>query len=248
MTCLSKKLRRPGQSRFRPISVRVLTALLLPGTLTAAYAQDASTTSQPTTVLPPVVVEAPPQQTANKLKKPTRQAPAAPTAPAQPQTRSDATDAAGVQGGTQVISPTTIWTPVDQVPNSITVITSNQLQEQHWQTVPAALESVPGLNVVQTGGPGGQTSVFIRGTNSNQTKVLVDGIDVSDPSAATGAFDFAHLLTGDLARIEVLRGPQSGLYGSDAIGGVISIVTQKGEGPAQAYASAEACGGPCHSV
>jgi vitamin B12 transporter len=99
---------------------------------------------------------------------------------------------------------------------------------------------VPGLNIVQTGGPGGQTSVFMRGTNANHVKVLIDGIDVSNPSTPNAAFDFAHLMTGDIARIEVLRGPQSGLYGSDAIGGVISIVTQKGEGPAQAYASAEA--------
>ncbi len=236
MTRFSSKFRRSGHASFRPISVKILTALLLPGTFTAAYAQDASTTSQPTTVLPPVVVEASPQ-TAKKSKKPSRQVP---EAPAQRQTRPDAADTGGVQGGTQVISPTTIWTPVDQVPNSITVITSEQLQQQHWATVPAALESVPGLNVVQSGGPGAQTSVFIRGTNSNQTKVLVDGIDVSDPSSATGAFDFAHLLTGDVARIEVLRGPQSGLYGSEAIGGVISIVTQKGEGPAQAYVSAEA--------
>ena len=233
MTRFSSKFCRPGHSSFRPVSV--LTALLLPGTLTAAYAQDASTTSQPA-MLPPVVVEAP-TQTAKKLKKPTRQVR---EAPVQGQTRSDASDASGVQGGTKVISPTTIWTPVDQVPNSITVINSEQLKTEHWQTVPTALKSVPGLNVVQSGGPGGVTSVFIRGANPNQTKVLVDGIDVSNPSAASGAFDFGHLLTGDLARIEVLRGPQSGLYGSDAIGGVVSIITQKGEGPAQAYASAEA--------
>ena len=105
--------------------------------------------------------------------------------------------------------------------------------------MPDALSTVPGLNVVQTGGPGGQTSVFMRGTNSNHVKVLIDGIDVSDPSITNGAFDFAHLLTGDIERIEVLRGPQSGLYGSDAIGGVISITTKKGEGPPKVTASVE---------
>ena len=105
--------------------------------------------------------------------------------------------------------------------------------------MPDVLNTVPGLNVVQTGGPGGQTSVFMRGTNSNHTKVLVDGIDVSDPSTPNGAFDFAHLLAADILQLEVLRGPQSGLYGSDAIGGIISIVTQKGDGSPRATASIE---------
>ena len=98
---------------------------------------------------------------------------------------------------------------------------------------------MPGLNVVQTGGPGGQTSVFMRGTNSNHVKVLIDGIDVSDPSNPNQSFDFGQLLTGDIARVEVLRGPQSGLYGSDAIGGVISITTKQGSGPPRVTASVE---------
>lgn len=138
-----------------------------------------------------------------------------------------------------VVSPTTIPTPAVQIASSVTVITSADIERQHYVTVPDTLTAVPGLNVVQSGGPGGQTSVFIRGTNSNQVKVLIDGVDASDPSNPNGAFDFAHLLTGDIARIEVLRGPQSGLYGSDAIGGVISITTKKGEGPAKITASLE---------
>jgi vitamin B12 transporter len=138
-----------------------------------------------------------------------------------------------------VVSPTTVPTPLDQIASSVTVITAADLEREQIRTVPDALRTVPGLNVVQTGGAGGQTAVFMRGTNSNHVKVLLDGIDISDPSTPNGAFDFAHLLTGDVERIEVLRGPQSGLYGSDAIGGVISIITRKGEGPPKATASVE---------
>ncbi|GGF70452.1 TonB-dependent receptor [Azorhizobium oxalatiphilum] len=132
-----------------------------------------------------------------------------------------------------VVSATGTPTPAEHVGSSVTVITADQLERAQLRTVPDALKTVPGLNVVQTGGPGGQTSVFIRGTNSNQVKVLIDGVEASDPSTPNGAFDFGQLLTADVARIEVLRGPQSGLYGSDAIGGVISVTTKKGEGPAR---------------
>ena len=129
------------------------------------------------------------------------------------------------------VSATGVPTPIVQTGSSVTVLTAQLLEEQQRRTVPDALQQVPGLNVVQTGGPGGQTSVFIRGANSNQTKVLIDGIDASDPSNGNGSFDFGQLLTEDLSRIEVLRGPQSGLYGSDAIGGVVSFTTKRGEGP-----------------
>jgi vitamin B12 transporter len=130
-----------------------------------------------------------------------------------------------------VVSPTGTVTPTGQVASSLTVITAQDIETQQFRSVPEALSTVPGLNVIQSGGPGGQTSVFMRGTNSNHTKVLIDGIDVGDPSNSNGAFDYAHLLTSDIEQIEVLRGPQSGLYGSDAIGGVISIITRKGDGP-----------------
>ncbi len=130
-----------------------------------------------------------------------------------------------------VVGATRLPTPENELGTSVTVITSDEIAPKQERTQPDALLDVPGLNVVQTGGPGGLTSVFIRGTNSNQTKVFLDGIDVSDPSSPNGAFDFAHILNFDLGSIEVLRGPQSGLYGSDAIGGVINIITDKGEGP-----------------
>src|SRR5208283_6019264 len=140
---------------------------------------------------------------------------------------------------TVVVTPTRLPTPESEVGSSITVITEEDIQRKQERTLPDALADVPGLNVVQTGGPGGQTSVFIRGTNSNHVKVLIDGIDVSDPSNPSQSFDFGQLLTGDIERIEVLRGPQSGLYGSDAIGGVISITTKSGSGPPKLTATVE---------
>ncbi|MEY2491189.1 MAG: vitamin transporter [Verrucomicrobiota bacterium] len=129
-----------------------------------------------------------------------------------------------------VVSATRIDTPADEIASSVTVITDDEIARNQQRTLPDVLQTVPGLNVVQTGGPGGQTSVFTRGTNSNHTKVIIDGIDVNDPSG-NGAFDFGQVLTWDLSRVEVLRGPQSSLYGSDALGGVINLETKKGNGP-----------------
>lgn len=139
-----------------------------------------------------------------------------------------------------IVSATRIATPIEHVGSSVTVITAADIATEQLRTVSDVLKQVPGLNVVQEGGPGGQTSIFIRGTNSNHTKVLIDGIDVSDPSNAGASFDFGQLLASDIERIEVLRGPQSGLYGSDAIGGVISITTRSGKGPFNLSGSAEA--------
>lgn len=138
-----------------------------------------------------------------------------------------------------VVTATRLPTPESEVASSITLITREEIEAKQERSLPRVLQDVPGLNVVQAGGAGAQTSVFIRGTNSNQTKVFVDGIDVSDPSSPVGAFDFAHLLTYGIERVEVLRGPQSALYGADAIGGVVNIITQSGKGPAQAAATIE---------
>ncbi len=140
---------------------------------------------------------------------------------------------------TLVVSPTGTARPLGQTASAVTVITAKDLEQQQRRTLPDALSTVPGLNIVQTGGPGGLTSVFMRGTNSNHTKVLIDGIDVSDPSNPNRSFDFGQMQTADIERIEVLRGPQSGLYGADAIGGVISIFTKRGEGPARVTAAVE---------
>ena len=130
-----------------------------------------------------------------------------------------------------VVSATGTPTPAREVASAVTVITARDIEQQQRRTLPQALAAVPGLNIVQIGGPGGLTSVFMRGTNSNHVKVLIDGIEANDASTPNRAFDFGSMVTDDIERIEVLRGPQSGLYGANPIGGVISITTKRGEGP-----------------
>lgn len=138
-------------------------------------------------------------------------------------------------------------TPVaaSKVASSVTVITAEEIAARQWQTLPDVLEHVPGLQLVQAGGKGAQTSLFTRGTNSNHTKVIIDGIEVNDPGSPNGAFGFTHIMAANIERVEVLRGPQSGLYGSDAIGGVVSIITKSGRGKPRVTASVE---GGSHST
>lgn len=102
-----------------------------------------------------------------------------------------------------VVTATRIETPLEQVTTSITVITEDEIREQQAETVLEVLRNVPGLDVVQTGSRGSSTSIFIRGSNSNQVLVLVDGMEVN--SVTAGLFNFAHLLTDNVERIEVLR-------------------------------------------
>ena len=120
--------------------------------------------------------------------------------------------------------------PIGQAASAITVVTREELQRSNPTTLVDALRNVPGLDVSDAGGPASTTVVRIRGGNSGQTLVLIDGIRVNDPSSASGEFDFANLLPTAIDRIEVLRGPQSALYGSDAIGGVVNIITSSGGG------------------
>lgn len=130
-----------------------------------------------------------------------------------------------------VVTPDRVPTEPSKVTGSVTVITSQEMQNRQLRTVADVLRSVPGVSVNQSGGPGTQTSVFVRGSNANHVLVLIDGVNVSDPAASGGAVDFAHFLTENLDRVEVVRGPMSTLYGSQAIGGVINMVTKAGKGP-----------------
>ena len=130
-----------------------------------------------------------------------------------------------------VVTATRIPTPAGEVPEAVTVLSGAALRAAGISTVFEALRDVPGAAVVQTGSYGGQTSLFLRGGQSNYVKVLVDGVPLNQPG---GAYDFANLTTDNVERIEVLRGPASVLYGSDAVSGVVQIFTRQGVGPARA--------------
>ncbi len=138
-----------------------------------------------------------------------------------------------------VVTATRLETTEAQVGSSTTVITSKEMEQGQKRTLIEALQSVAGLDVLQTGGPGGSASIFLRGADSELTLVLIDGVEVNDPISPGRAFNPANLALENIERIEVVRGPQSVLYGSDAMGGVINIITKKGSGKATGFVSAE---------
>lgn len=138
-----------------------------------------------------------------------------------------------------ILSSRSTETRAEQVGSSVSVITGDSIRQAGFQNAADALRTVAGVNVVRQGNVGGLTSVFLRGANSQHTKVLLDGIPLNDPSSASRAFDFSLLSVDEIERIEIVRGPQSILYGSDAIGGVVNIVTRRGDGPTTVRASVE---------
>lgn len=140
-----------------------------------------------------------------------------------------------------VVTANRIPTPAAEVGSAVTVITRQELEDRQVRQLSDVLRQVPGVAVSRTGPAGQTTQIRIRGAESNQTLVLIDGVEVNDPSSDS-EFDFAHLMADDIERVEVLRGPQSALYGSDAIGGVVNIVTRRGEGAAGGTASVEGGG------
>jgi vitamin B12 transporter len=138
-----------------------------------------------------------------------------------------------------VVTATRVPTALDAVPAAVTVLSGDHLRAQGIRTVAEALRAVPGAHVVETGSFGGQTSLFLRGGESDYAKVLLDGVPLNQPG---GAFDFANLTTDNVDRIEIVRGPASVLYGSDAVTGVIQIFTHAGRGVPRVTAGAEAGG------
>lgn len=131
-----------------------------------------------------------------------------------------------------VVTASRLDTPASQLPNSLTVITAQDIEKKQAGTVKEALQNVPGMDVVQSGGPGQITYTYLRGSNDQDTLVMMDGIPLNDPIAAARSYDFLDELTlGGVQQIEVVRGPQSVLYGSNALAGVVNIVTREGAGP-----------------
>ncbi|MEL6416222.1 MAG: TonB-dependent receptor plug domain-containing protein, partial [Pseudomonadota bacterium] len=114
-----------------------------------------------------------------------------------------------------------------EVGSSVTIITAEDIDALGFDFAADAIAAAPGVTVNSNGAFGGLASVRIRGAATGQTLVLIDGVPVNDPTSASGGFNFARVDTENIERIEVLKGPQSTLWGTDAIGGVVSITTKR---------------------
>lgn len=150
-----------------------------------------------------------------------------------------APDIGSSSGADIVVTANRTEQPIERAGSAITVITGEEIERSSVRNVTDLFRRVPGLTLTQAGGPGQVQTVRIRGGDVRHTLVLVDGIRVNDPSSTGREFDFSNLVLTDIERIEVLRGPQSALYGSDALGGVINIITKRGRGPTRANLSIE---------
>ena len=127
---------------------------------------------------------------------------------------------------TIVVTATRLGQTATETGSSLSIITAEKIEELGLIYVLDAVAQAPGVTINQNGTFGGNASVRIRGASSEQTVVLIDGIPVNDPSSPGGGFNFARLDTENIERIEVLKGPQSTLWGTDAIGGIVSITTK----------------------
>ena len=155
--------------------------------------------------------------------------------PALAQAPEDVFDDSGI-----VVTATRAPTPLDQVPASITVLDKAAIDRAQDIGAAELLLRTPGISISRNGGYGTATSLRIRGAESEQTVVVIDGVKLNDPSSTGGGYNFANLLIGDAQRIEVLRGPQSTLWGSQAIGGVVNIVTASPQAPLEGSFDIEA--------
>ena len=128
-----------------------------------------------------------------------------------------------VPGETIVVTADRIAEPLDEATDSVTVIRAEDLERAQTVTVAEALRDIAGISIIQSGSPGHTTSAFLRGASSSQVLLLIDGVEINDPFF--GGADLGSLMTSGVERIEIVRGPQSPLYGSQAMAGVINIVT-----------------------
>jgi vitamin B12 transporter len=128
-----------------------------------------------------------------------------------------------------IVTATKTETPFYTIASSISIISSEEINQKQYYSVVDLLKEVPGVVLTQQGSYGKLSNIFMRGSNSNHTLVLIDGVEINDASSPNNAFDFSLLTTSDIERIEIVRGPQSTLYGSDAIAGVVNIVLKEGE-------------------
>jgi vitamin B12 transporter len=131
---------------------------------------------------------------------------------------------------TVTVTANRLETPERETASSLTVLNREELRAAGIRTVVEALQETVGLNVIQNGPPGSAASVFIRGGDTAQTKIMLDGVELNDPVTPSRSFDFSHLMVDSIDRIEIIRGPQSPLYGSDAMAGVINIISRMEQG------------------
>ena len=168
----------------------------------------------------------------------------APAFAAETDQQAAAPDVAGRAGATAVedvvVTANRSAQPIERVGASVTVLTQAAIEARQTPAVVELLAQTPGVSFTRNGGVGTTTGVNIRGAESQHTVVLIDGVKLNDPSSTQGGFNFGNLLVGDTARIEVLRGAQSTLWGSQAIGGVVNIVTAEPTEALQGRLDAEA--------
>jgi vitamin B12 transporter len=143
-----------------------------------------------------------------------------------------------------VVTATRTETPLQETTSAVTVVGEQEIQHRQAETMAEVLRTVPGVDVVQSGSRGTTTNVFIRGAESDQTLLLLDGVEVN--SVTLGAADLSNLTSENIDRVEIVRGGGGTLYGSQAIGGVINILSKKGEGAPTASLSSEGGNGATH--
>jgi len=141
---------------------------------------------------------------------------------------------------TVIVTATRTEAPLGQTGLSATTFSNDEIQRRQVPLVSELLRTVPGVSVLQTGGPGGVTGLFVRGGESNYNTVLLDGIPLNEPG---GTFNFNNLTTDNLERVEVVRGANSSLFGSDAMSSVVQLFTKRGRQASGSHGTAQVDGG-----